>query len=310
MRIWNSDGGEVESCGNATRCVVQLTGARTIDTDGGLLDGRGPRRRGRGQLGEPRFGWDEIPLAYADGHRRAADGLGRARAAVRGQCRQSAPRLLRRPMRAKCRSSELGPRIEHDPAFPERINVNVATYVRRPPEAADLRARRRRNARLRHRRLRKRGRGDRRPSARDRRCTVDMTGGSLTISWAPGEPIRMRGTRDPRVRRRARPGRAAMSVETITLGCRLNFAESETIARSAPAGRGLDRRQQLRGDQRSGAPDAPGDPPRASPPARRAESSSPAARPSSTRRPSRRCRRSRASSEMPTSSTPSRRMTS
>src|SRR4249919_2137548 len=27
-----------------------------------------------------------------------------------------------------------------------------------------------------------------------------------------------------------------MSVETITLGCRLNFAESATIARSAPAG--------------------------------------------------------------------------
>src|SRR5438045_6263293 len=26
-----------------------------------------------------------------------------------------------------------------------------------------------------------------------------------------------------------------MSVETITLGCRLNFAESETIARDAPA---------------------------------------------------------------------------
>ena len=27
-----------------------------------------------------------------------------------------------------------------------------------------------------------------------------------------------------------------MSVETITLGCRLNFAESETIARTAPPG--------------------------------------------------------------------------
>src|SRR5213076_3179496 len=39
MRIWNQDGGEVESCGNATRCVVQLTGARRIDTDGGLLEG-------------------------------------------------------------------------------------------------------------------------------------------------------------------------------------------------------------------------------------------------------------------------------
>jgi len=39
MRIWNSDGGEVESCGNATRCVVQLTGATKIDSDGGLLLG-------------------------------------------------------------------------------------------------------------------------------------------------------------------------------------------------------------------------------------------------------------------------------
>src|SRR5215210_6660426 len=36
MRIWNADGGEVESCGNATRCVVQLTGAAKIETEGGL----------------------------------------------------------------------------------------------------------------------------------------------------------------------------------------------------------------------------------------------------------------------------------
>src|SRR3954451_23812453 len=42
--------------------------------------------------------------------------------------------------------------------------------------------------------------------------------------------------RNARLRRRARPGGAAMSVETITLGCRLNFAESETIARTASAG--------------------------------------------------------------------------
>ena len=27
-----------------------------------------------------------------------------------------------------------------------------------------------------------------------------------------------------------------MSVETVTLGCRLNFAESETLARMAPPG--------------------------------------------------------------------------
>src|SRR5204863_10103751 len=41
--------------------------------------------------------------------------------------------------------------------------------------------------------------------------------------------------RDARVQRRTRSRSAAMSVETITLGCRLNFAESETIARTAPA---------------------------------------------------------------------------
>src|SRR5689334_18977115 len=39
MRIWNADGGEVQSCGNATRCVVQLTGAARIETDGGQLEG-------------------------------------------------------------------------------------------------------------------------------------------------------------------------------------------------------------------------------------------------------------------------------
>ena len=64
MRIWNSDGGEVESCGNATRCVVQLTGARRIDSDGGLLEGMELGGEVEVTLGEPRFGWNEIPLAY------------------------------------------------------------------------------------------------------------------------------------------------------------------------------------------------------------------------------------------------------
>src|SRR5437868_15532377 len=39
----------------------------------------------------------------------------------------------------------------------------------------------------------------------------------------------------PCVQRGTGPRGSAMSVETVTLGCRLNFAESETIARSAPA---------------------------------------------------------------------------
>ena len=65
MRIWNSDGGEVESCGNAARCVVQLTGARRIDSDGGPIEGENFDTEVEVSIGEPRFGWDEIPLAYA-----------------------------------------------------------------------------------------------------------------------------------------------------------------------------------------------------------------------------------------------------
>src|SRR6185503_1980870 len=64
MRIWNSDGGEVESCGNATRCVVQLTGAKSIDTAGGLLTGEILDTEVEVAIGEPRFDWDKIPLAY------------------------------------------------------------------------------------------------------------------------------------------------------------------------------------------------------------------------------------------------------
>src|SRR3954447_19898706 len=38
MRIWNSDGGEVEACGNAARCVALVLGGDTrIETAGGLL---------------------------------------------------------------------------------------------------------------------------------------------------------------------------------------------------------------------------------------------------------------------------------
>src|SRR6476469_5973266 len=64
MRIWNSDGGEVESCGNATRCVVQLTGAKKIDSGGGLREGEQLGADVEVAMGEPRFGWDQIPLAY------------------------------------------------------------------------------------------------------------------------------------------------------------------------------------------------------------------------------------------------------
>jgi len=192
MRIWNSDGGEVESCGNATRCVIQLTGASTIQSDGGLLEGQDFGAEVEVSLPQPRFAWDEIPLAYPMDTAAlpiAWDGLKHPMALNVGN-----PHLVFFvPDAREVRLEALGPRIENDPAFPERINVNVGTYV--------------------HNRLKlrtfERGAGETlacgtgacasavaaiATKRAESPVTVDMSGGSLLVSWAPGEPIRMRGS--------------------------------------------------------------------------------------------------------------------
>ena len=191
MRIWNSDGGEVESCGNATRCVVQLTGARRIDTAGGLVEGEALGREVEVSIGEPRFAWDEIPLAYPMDTKPLPmgwDGLEQPFAINVGN-----PHLVFFvPDAREVPLDELGPTIENDPAFPDRINVNVATYVHNVLKLRTF----------------ERGAGETlacgtgacasavaaiATSRAESPVQVDMTGGSLTVQWAPGEPIRMRG---------------------------------------------------------------------------------------------------------------------
>ncbi|SNY90599.1 diaminopimelate epimerase [Cohaesibacter sp. ES.047] len=71
MRIHNADGGEVEACGNATRCIGRLlmddTGrpAVSIETVVGILNARdtGHPDRVSVDMGVPKFGWQDIPLA-------------------------------------------------------------------------------------------------------------------------------------------------------------------------------------------------------------------------------------------------------
>ena len=191
MRIWNSDGSEVESCGNATRCVVQLTSARRIETDGGLLEGQALDGEVEVTLPEPRFAWQDIPLSYAmdtNALPLAWDSLEHPMAVNVGN-----PHVVFFvPDAHEVPLDVLGPRIEHDPAFPERINVNVATITGNTLKLRTF----------------ERGAGETAACGTgacatavaaivSKRATspvqVDMTGGSLTIAWAPGEPIRMRG---------------------------------------------------------------------------------------------------------------------
>src|SRR5690606_38141677 len=70
MRIHNAAGAEVESCGNAARCIASLlmreTGrdAISIDTLGGWLQATsGASGRVTVDMGEPRLDWQAIPLA-------------------------------------------------------------------------------------------------------------------------------------------------------------------------------------------------------------------------------------------------------
>lgn len=193
MRIFNADGSEVEACGNATRAVGLLHGKPArIETLGGLLQSTPVAGGIAVDMGEPRFGWEQIPLAYAmdtltmpvgwedlDGP--AAVNVGNPHA------------VFFVPDNAKVDLVRLGPLIEHDPLFPERVNVNVATVVDR------------KTVRL---RVWERGVGETRACGTgacataiaamrrgltDRTVTVVLEGGPLTIAWGPDNRITMTG---------------------------------------------------------------------------------------------------------------------
>ena len=191
MRIWNHDGIEVESCGNASRCVVALTHAKSIETGGGLVEGTEQGSDIEVSLGEPHFEWDKVPISYAmptNPMPMAWGDLPHPIALSVGN-----PHVVFFVDNAKGIDLDgLGPRIEHDPIFPDRINVNVAEVH---PEGIRLRTW-------------ERGAGLTRACGTGASATavaailskrvqspvkVTMPGGSLTIAWEPGQPIRMRG---------------------------------------------------------------------------------------------------------------------
>jgi diaminopimelate epimerase len=131
MRIWNADGGEVEACGNAARCVTQLLGANaTIVTDGGRIKGTTTADGASIDMGVPRFDWDAIPLAYAMDTLAMPVGwevLEQPAAVNVGN-----PHVVFFvPSLGAVDLERLGPVIEHDPLFPERVNVGVAEVTDR-----------------------------------------------------------------------------------------------------------------------------------------------------------------------------------
>lgn len=138
MRVWNADGGQVETCGNALRCVgwtlMQATGRDRvrIDTLAGVVEAR---RAERGQItvdmGRPRLDWTDIPLAEAMDTRGIELQIGPIEDPVLhtpGAVSMGNPHVVFfpdfTPDDAFVRGS--GSLIEHHPLFPEGVNVGFA----------------------------------------------------------------------------------------------------------------------------------------------------------------------------------------
>ena len=202
-RIFNADGSEVEQCGNGARCFARfvvdkrLTVKKQIrvETKGGIIElNLRPDGQVTVDMGAPRLVPEQIPfqadaeaLSYTvevDGqrHELAAVSMGNPHAVLRVDNVDSAP------------VHSLGPKLEHHPRFPKRVNVGFLQVINRQ------------QARL---RVWERGAGETqacgtgacaaavaaiRQGWMDSPVQLELPGGSLSIEWAgPGQPVMMTG---------------------------------------------------------------------------------------------------------------------
>jgi diaminopimelate epimerase len=129
--FWNSDGSQAGACGNATRCVsdhvmrgLGVEAVSLVTARGGLLARRAADGRVWVNMGEPQLDWQSIPLAREVDHLHlplpgdpVAVGMGN-------------PHCVHFVQDAEGVDLEtLGPRIEHDPLFPQRTNVEFAALL-------------------------------------------------------------------------------------------------------------------------------------------------------------------------------------
>lgn len=199
MAIRNADGGESAACGNATRCVAALlmnengTDEAVIETAAGILVAEGAPGGVTADMGAPRTGWREIPLAKDVDTLHLpleADGLGDPAACSMGNPHTT---FFVDDLEA-IDIAGLGPALETDPLFPERANIGFAQVL-----ASD-------RIRL---RVWERGAGltaacatgacaavvnGVRRELLGRRVTCVLDGGELTVEWREGDGhVRMTG---------------------------------------------------------------------------------------------------------------------
>ena len=132
MRIINSDGSEVASCGNASRCVgwlirsehPELTTVR-IETLAGVIEAIVNNHTVTVDMGEPRLEWNEIPLSEATDTLHMKIGEAMLQDPV-GVSMGNPHAVFFVPDIHEVPLAELGPVLEHHALFPERANIGIA----------------------------------------------------------------------------------------------------------------------------------------------------------------------------------------
>ena len=142
IEVVNSDGSLAENCGNGMRCVVQALAAETgqkrfvFDSLAGIITGEEhPDGLISVDMGKPRFGWKDIPLAEE-----FADTSG-----IELQIGPIDDPVLHTPAVASMGNphatfwvdkdvwsyalDRFGPLLENHPIFPERANIAIAQVV-------------------------------------------------------------------------------------------------------------------------------------------------------------------------------------
>lgn len=131
LRFWNSDGGEVSACGNGSRAAAALLGGqRRIETAGGLISSDAVPGGAAVDMGRPRFDWQDVPLAYAMDTASLPLAWGNLAHPVALSVGNPHAVFFVADAAAVPLDS-IGPDIEHDPVFPERVNVGIAQVVAR-----------------------------------------------------------------------------------------------------------------------------------------------------------------------------------
>ncbi len=132
MRIHNADGGEVEACGNAARCVATLVMAEmskdavTIDSTGGRLNAMaGDDDQVTVDMGVPRLDWQDIPLAREMDTLHLDVSAGGLSGGVSVNMGNPHAVFFVDDVTA-IDLTTVGPVLEHNALFPDRANISAA----------------------------------------------------------------------------------------------------------------------------------------------------------------------------------------